>query len=90
MQDASNLSRNQKRESDLDKDEAGITRVGRVHGGELVELISKDDVQPDYDTECRHQSAKLGDSTDFDEIECPDCPMVWVYEYGTVRDKIKA
>lgn len=90
MQDASNLSRNQKRESDLDKDEAGITRVGRVHGGELVELISKDDIQPDYNIGCRHQSAKLGDSTDFDEIECPDCPMVWVYEYGTVRVKIKA
>ena len=48
------LSKSQKRESDLEKDEAGVSRVGRVHGGELVELISKDDVRPEYDTGCKH------------------------------------
>lgn len=83
------LSKSQKRESDLEKDEAGVSRVGRVHGGELVELISKDDVRPEYDTSCKHINVKLSDSTDFDEIECIDCPMVWVYDYGTIRSNIK-
>lgn len=90
MQDASNLNKAQKRESDLEQDEAGVSRVGRVHGGELVELISKDSVRPDYDTACLHSNAKLSDSTSFDELECLDCPMVMVYEYGTIRSNIKA
>ena len=89
MQKESNLSRSQKRESDLEQDEAGVSRVGRVHGGELVELISAKDVRPMYDTECQHINVKIGDSTQFDEVECIDCPMVWVYEYGTIRSNIK-
>ena len=90
MHKESDLSKSQKRESDLEKDEAGVSRVGRVHGGELVELISKDDVRPEYDTGCKHINVKLSDSTDFDEVECIDCPMVWVYDYGTIRSNIKA
>ena len=90
MHKESDLSKSQKRESDLEKDEAGISRVGRVHGGELVELIQKDDVRPEYDTDCKHTNVKLSDSTDFDEVECIDCPMVWVYDYGTIRSNIKA
>lgn len=76
-------------EHDAQLDEAGITRVGRVHGGELKELILPENVRPTYDTNCKHLRTKLSDSTQFDEIECLDCPMVWVYEYGTVRGTMK-
>lgn len=73
----------QKQESDSQKDEAGLSRVSRVHGGELVELVMPEQIQPDYDVQCQHTNKTLNNSGDFDEVTCNDCPMVWVFDKGT-------
>ena len=84
-----NLQR--KIESDKQKDEAGLSRTERIHGGEVVELIMPEHIQPDYDTKCQHKRKEL-DATEtvFDSVICLDCPMVWNYDYGVVRSTIKS
>lgn len=72
-----------RQESDEQKAEAGISRVERIHGGEVVDLIQPENIQPDYDTGCTHESKSLDNSGDFDEVTCNNCPMVWVFAKGT-------
>lgn len=85
MQNESDLSDfKQRQESDKAKDEAGVSRVDRVHGGEVVEFIMPEQVVPDYDTKCTHKEKSLDNSGDFDEVTCNSCPMVWVFDKGTV------
>lgn len=81
MQNESDL--NNKLAKDQEKAEAGIGRVDRAHGGELVELIMPEHIQPDYDTACKHTTKSLDNSGDFDEVTCDNCPMVWVFPKGT-------
>ena len=84
MQSESDLSNfKQHQESDNKKDELGLSRVDRVHGGEIVELIQPEQIQPDYNVGCQHPNKKLDNSGDFDEVTCNDCPMVWVFDKGT-------
>ena len=73
-----------KQESDQAKAENGISRVDRVHGGEIVELIMPENIVPEYDTGCRHATKTLDNTGDFDEVTCDNCPMVWVFDKGTV------
>lgn len=85
MQNESDLSNfKQHQESDKAKDEAGLSRVDRVHGGQIVELIMPEQIQPEYNTGCKHLNKTLDNSGDFDEVTCNDCPMVWVFDKGTV------
>ena len=85
MQNESDLSDFKKQqESDKQKDELGLSRVDRVHGGDVLELIMPEQIQPDYDTACKHTNKSLDNSGDFDEVTCNDCPMVWVFDKGTV------
>lgn len=84
MQNESDLSNfKQRQESDKLKDEAGLSRVDRIHGGEVVDLIQPEQIQPDYDVECKHVNKSLDNSGDFDEVTCNNCPMVWVFDKGT-------
>lgn len=84
MQNESDLSDfKKKQESDEQKVEAGISRVDRVHGGEVVELIMPEHIQPEYDVGCKHKTKQLDNTGDFDEVTCNDCPMVWVFDKGT-------
>lgn len=78
-----------KLDKDQDREEQGQSRVTRIHGGELVELILPEDVKPMYDTACKHLNVKLSDSDALDEVECMDCPMVVVYDYGVIRSRMK-
>lgn len=81
----------QRIEEDKARDEAGQSRVDKVHGGEVVELIMPENIQPDYDTKCQHKRRELDESeTAFDSVICLDCPMVWNYDYGVVRSTIKS
>lgn len=74
----------QQQESDNAKVEAGLSRTDRVHGGDIVELIMPEQIVPEYDTACKHTNKTLDNEGDFDEVTCNDCPMVWVFDKGTV------
>ena len=85
MQNESDLKDyKQQQESDKAKVEAGLSRTDRVHGGDIVELINPADIVPDYDVACKHTNKTLDNEGDFDEVTCNDCPMVWVFDKGTV------
>ena len=85
MQSESDLSNfKQHQESDKQKDELGLSRLDRVHGGKIAELIYPEQIQPVYDVGCKHLNRSLDNSGDFDEVTCNYCPMVWVYDKGTV------
>lgn len=73
------------------RDKAGLSNVNRKHGGETILQISKDELEVVSNPKCKHPNRELDPhETSFDALMCLDCPMVWLYTYGTIRNKLEA
>lgn len=69
--------------SSKDEDKELLSRVDKVHGGEIVEAIAPGDLQSFNDADCKHKKLVKDDSeTDFNAFLCanPLCSEVFLYD----------
>lgn len=70
-------------EEDAIREERNQSRVNRSHGGNLLEAVAPEELEPMNDTECVHETA-IRDFTekDFIAFKCanPRCGLVRLFE----------
>ena len=79
----------QQLEHDKYLEELGASRISKAHGGELVEAISMDDLEPMSDPECKHENM-IRDETETmgNAFVCSNakCGIVAIYNKGEKED----
>lgn len=67
------------------QEEIGASRVNKIHGGELVEAISTDDLVTVSDPECKHETMVLDPTETLGTAYVcanPKCGIVAIYNKG--------
>lgn len=77
------MQRSNSKAEDAARDEASSNRVTRVHGGELVEAVSNEDLELMNEPECKHDNLIRDEAeTEFNAFVCANskCGVVVLFE----------
>lgn len=77
------MTRSKSRKEDQARSEERPDRVTRTHGGELVEAIAPEEVEPMNDPDCKHKTLVRDPSeTEFNAFICsnPKCARIVLYD----------
>lgn len=76
------MTKSKSRQEDERREKTEQTRMGKTHGGELVEAIAPSELESFNDPNCKHERLVRDPSeTEFNAFVCanPDCNEVVVY-----------
>lgn len=76
------MTKSNSKQEDERRAKEAPTRMGKTHGGELVEAIAPDELESFNDADCKHESLVRDPSeTEFNAFVCanPQCNEVLVY-----------
>lgn len=79
----SKSNKSKSKEEDARREKTEQTRMGKTHGGEVVEAISPDELESFNDADCKHEKLIRDKSeTDFIAFMCanPDCNEIVLYD----------
>lgn len=77
------MARSQSKQEDARREQETPTRLGKVHGGELVEAIAPEELESVNDAGCKHENLTRDHSeTDFVAFMCdnPKCGVVVLFD----------
>lgn len=77
------MTKSKSKEEDAKREKTEPTRMGKVHGGKVVETISPDQLESFNDANCKHELLVRDETeTDFNAFACanPACNEIVLYD----------